>query len=1027
MKNVRNNNLIRKIAIIILFIMCSNILIPNCAVTAKTFSDDEEEPGGSLFQPIMDFLVFLADSVMNVLQHNFITLQDVVYSGAAESTGTFSWGWLGTALLGIVAVAYGVACVYTGGAALAIGTVITGIITTVGGVAASVYAFGTLSDLKAGEFDIPYIMYNPYTIFSGGVPALDINYINPRTSKIEYANNNGSEYIYAHSWAFDNMVEEAVPRILTEFGYTNISSELDETIKSMISKIYKVDVTEEAQRAHEYTIDGEEYILYISEFGGIMSAELCLKSEFDEYPEDRTVNLGFTLYSGYTDDELEDAKLNFQNDLKAYFGTGTEGSEYDDKTEELKNLLLEKKEEMEGTEEDQYVTYVTYKNAIGNDVEIFMEWNSYNNDGYHYTIYTRTATNAEVSKEYKSSAAILQSSIATWYNVLRRIALVGLLSVLVYVGIRMVISATAADMAKYKKMFLDWLVAVCLLFVLHYIMILILTVSTNLTEIFQEAGCTNMTFVLPKDSTINGQKITDNISKVPVAEYNEFSQISVTTDGDGNPYPLWTGEFMGYIRLKAGSTWSRNQMIYGLMYLVLVIDVCMFTFMYLKRVLYMAFLTMIAPLIALTYPIDKIKDGQAQAFGLWLREYIFNALIQPVHLIIYTMVISTVIELAVDHPVYALVALGFMLPAEKFIRSMFGFQKASTVDNLGGAFGGAALMGLVGHLSKLGKMKGNKKGDKGPDKIRTADKNGAPINLPDIDGAGTGDEGFSSPRMANNTPLPDAEPSQRTGSNNSNVDSDGYEYASNLFGHAQQLSNLNNAANSNNQSRNAKPTVRSRFSNAMTSMANRGKNRILKAKPLRTVGRFTAMGAGAATLGMVGLAAGISTGDFGNVLKYTGAGMGVGGALGKSVGDFAMDKGSQIKENFKEGFMGSEEYNNQMLDREYFNGQGYQEMLDNHSLMPNLSGPEREHALRQEIEEYRSYGLTDNKQIASCMQAGLSSDEGICALQIAKNLSGMNLDSAGKDAYKAAYKRQLGGQFSSSKIDNIWKVIESNM
>ena len=38
----------------------------------------------------------------------------------------------------------------------------------------------------------------------------------------------------------------------------------------------------------------------------------------------------------------------------------------------------------------------------------------------------------------------------------------------------------------------------------------------------------------------------------------------------------------------------------------------------------MAFLTLIAPLVALTYPIDKMNDGQAQAFNRWMKEYIFN-------------------------------------------------------------------------------------------------------------------------------------------------------------------------------------------------------------------------------------------------------------------------------------------------------------------------------------------------------------------------------------------------------------------
>ena len=39
------------------------------------------------------------------------------------------------------------------------------------------------------------------------------------------------------------------------------------------------------------------------------------------------------------------------------------------------------------------------------------------------------------------------------------------------------------------------------------------------------------------------------------------------------------------------------------------------------------FLTVIAPLVALSYPIDKIRDGNAQAFEMWMKEYTINLLI----------------------------------------------------------------------------------------------------------------------------------------------------------------------------------------------------------------------------------------------------------------------------------------------------------------------------------------------------------------------------------------------------------------
>lgn len=150
----------------------------------------------------------------------------------------------------------------------------------------------------------------------------------------------------------------------------------------------------------------------------------------------------------------------------------------------------------------------------------------------------------------------------------------------------------------------------------------------------------------------------------------------------------------------------------------------------------LAFLTMIAPLVAMTYPVDKLKDGNAQAFNMWIKEYIFNLLIQPLHLILYTMLVGSAITIAAErngeiNMLYAIVAIGFVFQSEKILRRFFGFDQASTLEN-GSAIGGALAMATVHQLGKLNKIggKGNKgkngngQGGEGKknDRVRTADK-----------------------------------------------------------------------------------------------------------------------------------------------------------------------------------------------------------------------------------------------------------------------------------------------------------------
>ena len=297
---------------------------------------------------------------------------------------------------------------------------------------------------------------------------------------------------------------------------------------------------------------------------------------------------------------------------------------------------------------------------------------------YEYEITPAFMAELNAAVTYTSIADELQPTIASWYNALRRISLVGLLSVLLYVGIRIVLTSIAGkENSKYKKMLKDWLVALCLLFTLHYIMSLTLVVTNEVSDIF-------------------------NIGTEDVLLSDTRNNIENATS--------W-GEAITLV----------------IMYVVLTIFTVTFTFQYLKRVLYMAFFTLIAPLITLTYPIDKISDGKAQAFSMWLREYIFNALIQVIHLVIYYVLVESALSLVKLYPIYAIVAIGFMVPAEKIIRSMFGFNNSQTIGTLGAAATGGLIANAMNKLKSMPKIPTGDKGgsSKGGsnNNVRTASKN----------------------------------------------------------------------------------------------------------------------------------------------------------------------------------------------------------------------------------------------------------------------------------------------------------------
>ena len=304
--------------------------------------------------------------------------------------------------------------------------------------------------------------------------------------------------------------------------------------------------------------------------------------------------------------------------------------------------------------------------------------------------------------EMKSSAQILHNIVKNWYNTLRYVAILFLLLVLVYLAIRMVISSSNETKAKYKENIIDWITAFCLLFFLHYFMVF----ANTLVETFADSLRTKqglLTIPINMDLYAKDEGDYDKVASLLCLAYRVDNLDAVpkysTQGGDVRYYPT---DFMGYIRWNAQlGTVTKNgtgtRMAFTLMYLVLTFYSVYFFFIYLKRLLFLAFLTMISPLIAVTYPLDRLKDGHAQAFQYWLKEYTFNLVIQPVHLILYQLITGTAVKLAIDYPLFGVVAIGFLVPAEKIIKEMFGLN-SNTLGNVAGPAAAGAMAGSL--LSK---------------------------------------------------------------------------------------------------------------------------------------------------------------------------------------------------------------------------------------------------------------------------------------------------------------------------------------
>jgi len=267
----------------------------------------------------------------------------------------------------------------------------------------------------------------------------------------------------------------------------------------------------------------------------------------------------------------------------------------------------------------------------------------------------------------------VSEGIATWYYALRNLAIIVSLVVLIYVGIRMAISSVASEKAKYKQMLKDWAMGFAMLFVLHYLMIAVIALNKEFVTLIKGMG----------DSASAG-----NISNlVETAEVKVWSPFFTT----------------GYGAL--------------LVYAIIIGITVAFFVQYVRRFFTIGFLITISPLITVTYSIDKMGDGKSQALNVWLREFIFNVVIQPFHCIIYTLLCTAAISSLTNGPglkeiVVAVASLLFVFKAEDIVKNIFGFR-AGSMENAAAA--GALAWGVMSKFSSgsskaakaTGKVAGN--------------------------------------------------------------------------------------------------------------------------------------------------------------------------------------------------------------------------------------------------------------------------------------------------------------------------------
>ena len=255
-----------------------------------------------------------------------------------------------------------------------------------------------------------------------------------------------------------------------------------------------------------------------------------------------------------------------------------------------------------------------------------------------------------------SIVAILRNIVATWYISFRNLATIALALILLYIGIRIAISTIPEKTGQYKSALISWVISLALLWFIHYFLIIVLNINDYLVSLFEGSN----------------------------TEENTIYETIRTRAWDPRMY----------IGIPA-----------TIMFLVLIVYFYRFLWVYIKRYFAVMILIIIAPFICAKYAFDGAKGKRGSSLSNWMYDFTMNVLLQTVHALVYTVLMSLAVELAVTNVwgfILALVFIHFILKADKIFFQIFNFNRASNLEDVDKGFSKDDIAGLLfaGYFTK---------------------------------------------------------------------------------------------------------------------------------------------------------------------------------------------------------------------------------------------------------------------------------------------------------------------------------------
>lgn len=234
---------------------------------------------------------------------------------------------------------------------------------------------------------------------------------------------------------------------------------------------------------------------------------------------------------------------------------------------------------------------------------------------------------------------ILKQNLAIWYTIVRNFSIGIMLFMLLYIGIRMAFTTVAEKKADYKKSLINWVQAFAIVMFIHFFMYGVFYLNDNLVEILHKLTQIFATNIL-------GGGMTE------VSLYDAIRTKAYAFD---------------FLEGTAGLVF----------YIIIIYLLLRFLLIYLKRAIAIYVLGMMGSFMGVKYAFDKANGKKTTSLGKWMKDFAFNVLLQSIHCLIYTVLMTVALSTAstsIAGLIISIVILQFMIQSDKIFMKIFGIN-----------------------------------------------------------------------------------------------------------------------------------------------------------------------------------------------------------------------------------------------------------------------------------------------------------------------------------------------------------------